>query len=124
MKFVRQRDSHDCGVACLVMVCQHYGRNISLERTRQLCHIKRTGVSLLGISEAAEIMGLRTQGVLCDLDTLQEINLPAILHWHQNHFVVLTRIEKKAEMYYSTILRILQFNKSQQNTPQRCGLFD
>lgn len=97
MKFVRQRDSHDCGVACLVMVCQHYGRNISLERTRQLCHIKRTGVSLLGISEAAEIMGLRTQGVLCDLDTLQEINLPAILHWHQNHFVVLTRIEKKAK---------------------------
>ena len=96
MKFVRQRDSHDCGVACLVMVCQHYGRHVSLERTRQLCHIKRTGVSLLGISEAAEIMGLRTQGVLCDLGSLQEINLPAILHWHQNHFVVLTRIEKKA----------------------------
>ena len=74
MKFVRQRDSHDCGVACLVMVCQHYGRHVSLERTRQLCHIKRTGVSLLGISEAAEIMGLRTQGVLCDLGSLQELN--------------------------------------------------
>ena len=96
MKFVRQRDSHDCGVACLVMVCQHYGRHVSLERTRQLCHIKRTGVSLLGISEAVEIMGLQTQGVWCALGTLQEINSPAILHSYPKHFIQLTRIKRES----------------------------
>lgn len=99
MKITRQRDSMDCGPACLVMVCNYYGRYVSVERVRSMCRITRTGVSLLGISEAAETLGFCTQGISCPLETLHEVDLPIILHWQQRHFVVLYKIEKKRGKY-------------------------
>lgn len=99
MDIFRQRDAMDCGPACLVMICSHYGCRFPIERVRELCHITRTGVSLLGISEAAETLGLRTQGISCSLDSLLEVELPIILHWQQRHFVVLYKIEKKRGKY-------------------------
>ena len=99
MDIFRQRDAMDCGPACLVMICSHYGCRFPIERVRELCHITRTGVSLLGISEAAETLGLRTQGISCSLDSLLEVELPIILYWQQRHFVVLYKIEKKRGKY-------------------------
>ena len=61
--FTPQHDTMDCGAACLRMVAQHYGRHYTLESLRQKCHISREGVSLLGISEAAEGIGFKTVGV-------------------------------------------------------------
>ncbi len=61
--FFPQHDAMDCGPACLRMVAQHYGRHYTLESLRQKCHISREGVSLLGISEAAEGIGFKTVGV-------------------------------------------------------------
>ncbi|ACU02781.1 peptidase domain-containing ABC transporter [Pedobacter heparinus] len=96
MKFphYKQHDKMDCGPTCLRMVAKYYGRNYSLRRLRELCQINREGVSLLGISEAAEKVGFRSSGVKIDLEQLKEAELPCILHWRQNHFVVLYRIEK------------------------------
>ncbi len=84
----------DCGATCLRMVCKHYGRNIDIHRLRKLCQITKTGVNLLGISEASEKIGLRTQGVKLTLEQLGEILLPCILHWRQDHFVVLYKVKK------------------------------
>lgn len=82
----------DCGPTCLRMIAKYYGRNYSLQRLREISGINREGVSLLGISEAAEKIGFRTSGVRIDVERLQEIELPCILHWRQNHFVVLYKV--------------------------------
>lgn len=91
----------DCGPTCLRMVAKYYGRSYSLPFLREKSYIDRAGVSLKGISEAAELIGLRTLAVKIPLtgkkDTpcLNEAPLPAILHWNQNHFVVVYKISTK-----------------------------
>lgn len=90
-----QPDQMDCGPTCLRMVAKYYGKNFSLQKLREICGINREGVSLLGISEAAEKIGFRTAGIKLSLKQLAAIDLPVILHWNQNHFVVLYRIKHK-----------------------------
>lgn len=96
--FFKQPDQMDCGPTCLRMVAKHYGKNFNLQRLRDISGINREGVSLLGISEAAEKIGFRTTGSRITINQLSEIDLPAILHWNQNHFVVLYKI--KRGIYY------------------------
>ncbi len=85
----------DCGPSCLRMIAKHYGRGYSLETIRKQSQINREGVSLLGISEAAENIGFRTVGVRFGFDKLkEEMPLPCIVHWNQNHFVVVYKIKK------------------------------
>lgn len=83
----------DCGPTCLRMVAKHYGRNFKIQTLRQLCEINREGVSLLGISDASEKIGFRSLGVKLNSSQLKEAELPCILHWQQNHFVVLYKIK-------------------------------
>lgn len=90
--FYKQPDQMDCGSTCLRMIAKHYGKNFTLQRLREIRGINREGVSLLGISEAAEKIGFRTMGSRLKIEQLADLELPAILHWNQNHFVVLYRI--------------------------------
>lgn len=93
----RQLDSMDCGPTCLRMIAKYYNKNVPLELLRQRTQIGKAGVNLLGISEAAESIGFRTQAVKLSFQFLKNsASLPAILHWNQNHFVVLYRIKKNA----------------------------
>ncbi|SDE73997.1 ATP-binding cassette, subfamily B [Mucilaginibacter pineti] len=85
----------DCGPACLRMVSKYHRRNIKLQTLRDLCEIDREGVSLFGISDAAEKIGFRSLGVKISASEIREAELPCILHWRQNHFVVLYRIRNK-----------------------------
>lgn len=98
MSFIlyKQLDSMDCGPTCLRMVAKHYKKDISLQHLRDKTQIGKEGVNLLGISEAAETIGFRTQSVKIDFTTLtNDAKLPCILHWNQNHFVVLYKIKNK-----------------------------
>ncbi|TDB57958.1 peptidase domain-containing ABC transporter [Arundinibacter roseus] len=89
----RQLENMDCGPTCLRMVAKHYGRHYSAQTMRERAQIGKDGVSMLGIAEAAEAVGFKTVGVRITLDKLvEEIPLPCILHWGQNHFVVLHKI--------------------------------
>ncbi|WP_299285991.1 peptidase domain-containing ABC transporter [uncultured Mucilaginibacter sp.] len=96
MNFIhyKQLDQMDCGPTCLRMVAKHYGRNYKTQTLRQLCEINKEGVSLLGISDAAEKIGFRSLAAKLGLTDLKEAELPFILHWRQNHFVVLYKIKK------------------------------
>ena len=90
-----QLNTMDCGPACLQMVAQHYGKHYRLETLRERCFITREGVSMLGIADAAETIGFRTTGVRTSIDELAgQQPLPCILHWNQNHFVVLYDIRR------------------------------
>ena len=99
--FYRQLDGMDCGPTCLRMIARYYGKKFSVQQLRENSYIQRTGVNLLGISEAAESIGLRTTGIRTTIDKLkQQSKLPCILHWNQMHFVVLYKVEKSKEKTY------------------------
>lgn len=98
-----QLDAMDCGPTCLRMIAKYYGRTYSLQTLRARSFITREGVSMLGISDAAETIGFRTSGVRISLEQLKkDAPLPCILHWNQNHFVVCYDIKKrrKETLYY------------------------
>lgn len=91
-----QLDAMDCGPTCLRMIAKHYGKCYSLQTIRRHSFITREGVSMLGISDAAESIGFRTSGVRISFQQLiEDVPLPCILHWNQNHFVVCYAIKKK-----------------------------
>ena len=94
--FFKQYDAMDCGPTCLRMIARYYGKNFRLDYLRELAHLSREGVSLLGISDAAEAIGMRSLGTRVSFDRLvNEIPLPCIVHWDQNHFLVLYRVKGK-----------------------------
>ncbi|TFD94872.1 peptidase domain-containing ABC transporter [Dysgonomonas capnocytophagoides] len=90
----KQHDAMDCGPTCLRMIAAFYGRHYSLERLRLKSRITKEGVSLLGVSEAAESLGFRTMGVSISFEQLCEAPLPCIVFWNQQHFVVVYDIKK------------------------------
>lgn len=93
--FFRQLDANDCGPSSLRMIAKHHGRSISLATLRDNSFISKDGVSLLGISEAAEAIGFRTEGYKLTFEQLQkDVLLPCICHWKQNHFVVVYKVTK------------------------------
>lgn len=94
-----QHDSMQCGIACLQMVCGYFGKAYSLSALSKICFATTEGVSLLGISEAAGTLGLHTACGRIDVDSLSEVPLPCILHWDQNHFVVLYKVKKGHKFY-------------------------
>lgn len=116
--FFKQLDYMDCGPSCLRMIAKHYGKNFSLQTLRDRCYLNREGVSLLGISDAAESIGMRSIGAKITFDQLsKQVPLPCIVHWKQEHFVVVYQV-KKGKVYvadpaYGLIkYDILEFMKS------------
>ena len=94
--YYTQLDAMDCGPTSLRIVAQYYGRHYSLQNLRERCHLTREGVSLLGISDAAESIGFRTTGVKITWEQLRDAALlPCIVHWNQQHFVVVYKIALK-----------------------------
>ena len=100
-----QLDSMDCGPTCLRMIARHYGKLYSLQTLRERSFITREGVSMLGISDAAESIGFRTIGVRLSFEQLaQEATLPCVLHWNQRHFVVCYKIKKRKSGGYDVYI--------------------
>ena len=86
----------DCGAACVAMIVSYFGKQPNINQIEMLCSLDKSGVSLLGISKAAETIGFKTVGGRLSFDTLtSEVPLPCIIHWNQNHFVVVYKIKKR-----------------------------
>jgi ATP-binding cassette subfamily B protein len=95
--FYQQLDAMDCGATCLRMVARYYGRYYSLDYLRELTYMGKQGVSLLGISDAAEHLGLQSLAVKTTFDRLsRDIPLPCIAYWKQQHFVVIYKATANA----------------------------
>lgn len=97
--FYKQHDSMQCGITCLQMICKYYGKEYSLESLSRYCFATTEGVSMLGISEAADKLGLHTICGRVTMEQLPQAPLPCVLHWSQNHFVVLYQINKGKKFY-------------------------
>ena len=90
----KQPDSKDCGPTCLKIIAKHYGRILNIQTLRNLSETTREGSSLHNIADAAEQIGFRTLGAKLSTNDLSEVPLPCILHWNNNHYVVLYKIKK------------------------------
>lgn len=99
LKISHQHDSMQCGIACLQMVCRYFGREYSFEALSRLCFATTEGVSMLGISQAAQQLGLQTTSGRITVEQLCQTSMPCILHWNENHFVVLYKISKNRTFY-------------------------
>ncbi|MTK52081.1 peptidase domain-containing ABC transporter [Paludibacter sp.] len=94
-----QHDTMDCGPTCLRMIAAYYGRSYSLEGLREKSRLTREGVSMLGVSEAAEQIGFRTTGIIVPFGMLKDAPLPCIVHWNQQHFVVVYKIKELVGLF-------------------------
>lgn len=91
---VHQTESSECGLACLAMICGHYGRNTDLIALRRQFNLSARGATLAGVRETATQLGMETRALSLDLSELRALRLPCILHWNFNHFVVLVSARK------------------------------
>lgn len=94
-----QSSMMDCGPTCLRMIAKYYGKSISQNKLAELSQIGKDGVNIYGLSDAAEKIGFRTLSVEISFEKLiNEAPLPCIIHWNQNHFVVVTPKSKLKEL--------------------------
>ncbi len=105
MKLTRQFDQMDCGPACIRMIAQYYGKKYPLSYLRSISCLSREGVSIAGIRSALSEIGIYSASYELTLEQLKkQCLLPAVLHWEQNHFVVIYKISwnqwKKEWLYY------------------------
>ena len=91
MKFIKQQNAMDCGPTCLAMLSNYYGKKLNIQELRNFTELNKEGVNLLAIANAGEQIGLKTLSVKIAFEKLiKEAPLPCIVHWNQNHFVVVT----------------------------------
>ena len=93
LKFVRQLDSNDCGIACLKMIAGYYGKEFSHNFLSGICYRNKSGVSMLNIKDSAEAIGFKAKGILIDFNKLKTIPFPIIAYWNQSHYVVIHDIK-------------------------------
>ena len=95
LPFYRQHDAMPCGIACLRMIGAFLGKNYSIDSLSKRCFSSKDGVSLLGSSESAGELGLKTTCGNMSIDKLAKVELPLILHRNQNHVVVLYKFKSR-----------------------------
>lgn len=88
---VLQLSPDECGATCLAMILRHFGRQVSMSACREQVGGGQKGVTALMIANAARRMGLEVKSYRLEPANLSIIQSPAILHWNNNHFVVLER---------------------------------
>jgi ATP-binding cassette subfamily B protein len=91
---VFQLDEMDCGAACLAMVCRYYGRAVPVSYIREIAHTTTRGTTLNGITRAAEGLGLVARSIRASKSRLDDLPLPAVVHWQGDHWVVAYRVER------------------------------
>ncbi|MFN7220408.1 MAG: peptidase domain-containing ABC transporter [Burkholderiales bacterium] len=93
---ILQSEAPECGIACVAMIASYHGHATDLISMRTRLSPSLKGITLLQVSQVAETMGLASRGVKADIPALGKLQLPAILHWDMNHFVVLTAADAKS----------------------------
>ncbi|HFI2624654.1 TPA: colicin V export peptidase/ABC transporter CvaB [Escherichia coli] len=91
---IHQTETAECGLACLAMICGHFGKNIDLIYLRRKFNLSARGATLAGINGIAEQLGMATRALSLELDELRVLKTPCILHWNFSHFVVLVSVKR------------------------------
>jgi ATP-binding cassette subfamily B protein RaxB len=89
---IRQSEVAECGLACLAMIAGRYGHRVDLAALRQRHNVPLRGTTLRDLIRIASTMRLAARALRAEPAHLRGLQLPCILHWDHNHFVVLTRM--------------------------------
>ncbi|MBN7818032.1 peptidase domain-containing ABC transporter [Algoriphagus pacificus] len=111
--YYKQPDAKDCGPTCIRIISKHYGKLISLQEIRTLSETTRSGSNLLKLSDAAEAIGFKTIGAKLNFEKLEKAQLPLIVHWDKNHFVVVYRITKTKVFLSDPAYGLIQLTKTE-----------
>ncbi|UOK43467.1 MULTISPECIES: peptidase domain-containing ABC transporter [Flavobacterium] len=111
--FYKQADAKDCGPTCLKIIAKYYGKTINIQELRSLSETTREGSNLLFLSDAAEKIGFRTLGVKLSLERLEEAPLPCVLHWNNNHYVILYKIKRDTFYISDPAQGLLEYSKEE-----------
>ncbi len=112
--FYKQLDAMDCGPSCLRMIAKFYGKSYSLQTLREKSYLSRDGVSMMGISEAAESIGFRTMGVSLTPEKLfSSAPLPLVVHWKQNHFVVVYKVARDTVFVADPAFGLVKYTRAE-----------
>ncbi len=112
--FYKQLDAMDCGPSCVRMIAKFYGKSYSLQTLREKSYLSRDGVSMMGLSEAAESIGFRTMGVSLTPEKLfSTAPLPLVVHWKQNHFVVVYKVTKDTVYVADPAFGLVKYTKAE-----------
>ena len=109
----RQADHKDCGPTCLKIIAKYYGKTINIQELRDFSETTREGSNLLFLSDAAEKIGFRTLGVKLSVKRIEEAPLPCILHWNNDHYVVLYKIKKGKYYISDPAFGLLEYSKKE-----------
>ena len=104
IKFRNQLAGNDCGIACLQMICQFYGKNYDTKTIQNYCEVSKLGISIKDIRHFLELVGIDSVSATISLQDTEEMPLPAILYYKKGHYVILEKIKKvKNEYVYYVI---------------------
>ena len=98
--FVKQHDAMQCGISCISMICSFYGKKISLNVLENYCKASKEGVSLKSLADLCQILNIDYTAGKLSIQDLLDCPLPCILHWNQNHFVVLYKIDRNGKRFW------------------------
>lgn len=96
----KQLEYSDCGITCIRIIAKYYGKDIPLKTLRSHSDASRIGISLNDIINCTKSIGLDTTPVMVCAKDIFKMPLPAILHWDQNHYVVLYKIDAKKKKFH------------------------
>lgn len=95
LPIILQTEMAECGIACMAMVASYHGHEIDLNTLRRQYPISLRGTTLHGLMHTADKMDFACRPLRLELDQLDQLRTPTILHWDMNHFVVLKSVSKK-----------------------------
>lgn len=98
--FVKQLDAMQCGISCMSMICHFYGKKLSVQTLEKQCHASKDGISLKSIADLCDSLKLEYTAAKVSISELRELPLPCVLHWNQNHFVVLYKIDRNGKNFW------------------------
>ena len=99
-KCIRQLEQSDCGLTCIRMISAYFGKDIPHSELRRISDLNKMGISIKDIRECCNLIGMQAFPVTPTVEELYDIPAPAILHWNQNHFVVLYKTDPKKKRFY------------------------
>ena len=104
IKFKYQLNANDCGIACVQMICQFYGKEYNINTIKKYCEVSKLGTSIKDIRSFFDLIGIDSHSVNIPINDIWDMPLPAILYFKKGHYVLLEKISRKKEEVFFHII--------------------
>lgn len=90
-----QTQAAECGLACVGMIANYLGHDVDMVSLRRRFNTSLKGATLADLMSIANRLGMASRALRLEMDSLDKLKLPCILHWEFSHFVVLKSVGKR-----------------------------